>query len=113
MQFHDELPFAVHAEQIAAHERQEELFGRNRRPADRRVQIAARTSDDRIVDERPDRAQRMLGGDKRLQRQLVEQPALRVALSHHRLAPPTPHHRRRESRMSQKNINRSTLSAAC
>jgi predicted ATPase len=57
----------VGAEQIAAHERQEELFARNRWTADRRVQIPARASDDRVIDQRPDRAQRMLGGDKRLQ----------------------------------------------
>src|SRR5262249_2452933 len=81
----------VHSKQIAADQRQEQLLGRNRRTADGGVQVAAEPTNHAIVDERADCAQRMIVGHERFQRDVVEERPLRIALSHHRGAPPLLH----------------------
>jgi len=113
LQLHDQLPLAGDPEQVAAHQRQEHLLGRDRRPTDGRVQGPAGAADRRILNERPNGAQGMLLRDEGFQRELIEQRQLWIRVSHHRLAPPCSQPTVLRGEGSQKTVLPSTLSATC
>lgn len=92
---------------------QEQLLGRGSRGARWAIQLAARSAYRLIVDERPNRAQRMLPRYEGFQGDLVAQRPLRVRVSPHRLTPPCPPPAALRCGGSQKTAGPSTLSATC
>ncbi len=113
LQLRHQLPVAGHPQQVAAHEGEEQLLRWNRRPPQKRVEIPTRAADSPVVDERADLPQRMVGGDERLQLDVVEERPLRIRLSHHRWAPPLLHTTPTRGRRIQENPLELPLSAAC
>ncbi len=111
MQLHNQLPLAGDPKQVAAHQRQEYLLGRDRRPADGRVQVPAGASDRRILNGRPNGAQRMLRRNEGFQRELVASaadPRVPSSAGSSLLQP-----RALRPEWSQKIATPSTLGAAC
>jgi hypothetical protein len=57
----------------------------------RRLPMLAWLADRLVVDERADAAPRMIVGDERFQREVVEEPPLRIRLSNYEWPPPLTH----------------------
>jgi transposase len=85
---HHQLAIARDPQQIAPHQRQEQLLRGDRGASGRRGQRPADPSNRPVVDQRPDPPQRMLLRHERLQRQVVKHRPLRIGVPHHRIAPP-------------------------
>src|SRR5256712_1811199 len=89
LQLHHQSAFARNPEQVAAHQCQEQLLGRNRRSADRGVEGTALPPDGLIVDQRTNPPKRVILRHERLKRQAVVKSQLWILFSDHQAAPPS------------------------
>src|SRR5437867_888096 len=113
LQLHHQPAFARNPEQVAAHQRQEQLLGRNRRSTDRGVEGTALPPDGLFVDQRTNPPKRVILRHERLKRQAVVKSQLWILFSDHQAAPPSWMNTGLRRHLINRNDQKTPLSTAC